>query len=56
MTFIENLEPLLKAAENFAKAAKLHRDNQYRASTKDSYEEADCDLKQAAVKYAEWGK
>ena len=55
MTFLENLEPLLKAAEVFDRAHKAHKANNYGYSTIDDYNQALVRLAEAAVKYCEWG-
>ena len=48
MTFLENLEPLLKAAEEYAKAVAALEPQQLIA--------AEAKLHEAAVRYAKWGK
>jgi hypothetical protein len=48
MTFLENLEPLLKAAEEYAKAVSALEPQRLLA--------AEAKLHEAAVQYAKWGK
>lgn len=53
MTLLESLEPLLKAAEKYAEAAKIPK-----KSPNDivRFLEAENELKAAAIEFAKWGR
>lgn len=61
MTFLENLEPLLKAAEQYAMVSELREGrNGLELSRKPGVivnlqHEAETELLKAAIEYAEWG-
>ena len=59
MTFLENLTPLLVAAEKYAEAARAYEDRKKNGCDKsilDARSIASENLQEVAIEYAKWGK